>query len=108
MKCPFRECSSTFTVESSLAAHISRKHKHVEDLDDSMSTGSAPTEQFCISNQPCLETPDEDRFECEEPFAVKYYTTGLEITSKIVVVASTITTIIEDFQNAQDTKTEGS
>lgn len=63
LKCPFRECSSSFTLESSLAAHISRKHKHVEDFDDAMSAGSAPTEQFCISNQPCLETPDEDRFE---------------------------------------------
>lgn len=109
IKCPFRECSSTFTVESSLAAHISRKHKHVEDLDDSMSTGSAPTEQFCISNQPCLETPDEDRFECEEPFAVdeslflqNITLLYLKLQSKLLLPASTITTIIEDFQNAHE------
>ena len=35
-KCPFRGCDRSFTVASSFASHVSRKHtsRRVEDLDD--------------------------------------------------------------------------
>lgn len=111
-KCPFRGCDCRFTVRSSFASHVSRKHtsRCVEDLDDSVLDKSVPTEPL---SQPepshsCSNISDEQH-EQEVPFAVdetlflqNLTLLYLKLQAKLLLPASTIQTIIEDFQNAHE------
>ncbi|KAK0144953.1 hypothetical protein N1851_016149 [Merluccius polli] len=111
-KCPFRGCDQSYTVASSFASHVSRKHTTgcVEDLDDGVFDRSVPTEPLSQheASQSCSDISDENH-ESEMPLAVdetlflqNLTLLYLKLQAKLLLPASTIQTIIEDFQNAHE------
>ena len=121
IKCPFRGCDCSFTVASSFASHVSRKHRSrgIEDLDDSVLDTSVPTETLSRSvlaeplSQPepshsCLDISDkqpeqEMQLAVDETLFLQNLTLlYLKLQAKLLLPASTLQTIIEDFQNAHE------
>lgn len=62
IKCPFRGCDHNFTVMSSLASHVSRKHRDngIEHLDDSILDRGVSTEPLSQSSLPFPDGSYED------------------------------------------------
>lgn len=62
IKCPFRGCDHNFTVMSSLASHVSRKHRDngIEHLDDSILDRGVSTEPLSQSSLPIPDGSYQD------------------------------------------------
>ncbi len=106
IKCPVRGCDCSFTSASTLASHFSRKHKY---LDHTSLGVSDPAEPSTLRSQPCSDTSVVDDNEPEGRFAVdetlhlqNRVLLYLKLQGKLLLPASTIQTIIKDFQNAHE------
>jgi len=106
IKCPVRDCGCSFTVASTLASHFSRKHKN---LDHTLLDVCDPAEPSSLHSQPCSDTSFVADNEPEGQFAVDetLYLQNLallylKLQGKLLLPASTIQTVIEDFQNAHE------
>ncbi|KAF3833220.1 hypothetical protein F7725_026885 [Dissostichus mawsoni] len=110
-KRPFRGCDCRFTNVMTFASHISRKHRRAEDsvLDYLVLDKSITTESLPEPSQSYSEAAGEHDDETEVPLAVDetlflqnltlFY---LKLQSKLLLPASTIQTIINDFQSAHE------
>lgn len=93
---------------NTFASHISRKHRGADDsvLDDFVLDKSVTAEPLPEPSELYPEAADED-VEPEVPLSVDeilFFLRNLmlKLQSKLLLLASTIQTIIEDFQNAHE------
>ena len=102
--CPFNGCELNFTVKSSFTSHISRKHRNhsggergvdeaVEHNDSSIDIGNDEL-TATIAFPQCSDSLVDDRNVFLTNLALFY----LRMQAKMLLPASTISTLIEEFQ----------
>ncbi len=106
VQCPFRGCDSKFTVVSSFASHISRKHKNesVVHVDHSNMERCIATEYFsqCAPYDHSDDEPEETVAVDESLFQQNITLFYLKLQAKLLLPATTIQTIIEGYQYVHD------
>lgn len=106
VRCPFRGCDSKFTVVSSFASHISRKHKNesVVHVDPSNVERCVAMEYFpqCAPSDHSDDKPEETLAVDESLFLQNITLFYLKLQAKLLLPATTIQTIIERYQDVHD------
>ena len=108
--CPFRGCDKKYSVQSSFSAHLSRKHKNcsikhiVESIHEIPSDSLSEFVDNLSDND--FREEDEDLTECvtlaakieESSYLNSLALFYLKLQAKLLIPASTIQTIIEEYQ----------
>lgn len=109
VQCPFQGCDRKFTLVSSFASHVSRKHKN-----NIVDHGDTSDVERCVASDSLNQCPPSDHSdEPEEPFAAAaavdesiflqnitlFY---LKLQAKLLLPATTMQTNIEGYQDVHD------
>ena len=106
--CPHTSCSKTFSVKSTFSSHLSRSHKCSESQHENVShdaQNSHQDEQCGLSDpeaMPDVQDTEQDAVLDQSQFLHNLALFYLKMQAKMLIPASTIQTIIEEFQEVHN------
>lgn len=101
--CPFPHCDKHFSIKSSFTCHISRKHKHCLDKTSVPSDTAIFSEQHNdILHDLDSNIEDQSDISTNDTFLTNLALFYLRMQAQMLLPASTIQTLIEEFQILHD------